>query len=254
MNRSNHNFIDELLFNYLEGNLNPHEEKLLQERLIKDPNLNNQLELWQSAFVKEQRPVFYNKANLYRKPGGWYTGRILAGFSVLLVITGLWYFLPDTEPEVSGKPNSQLSQYELHPEQKVNESSTDNADAYLLISKEDELKASVKEPEFLKIGAEKELNEIDPERKDDQVSIVEVEPEITDSVENVDKPNIKQEAQQPESSSEKPDSIKSSKTKIARDKKQLRKKRRLRRRSRRRIRWEDVKRAWYNETTVVPME
>lgn len=85
MSRSNkHISTEELLFEYLEGNLRPEEENVLENRIAADPKLKNELDLWKTTFVNETTPVFRKKDALYRPVIN--AGRRKIGYAILFIL------------------------------------------------------------------------------------------------------------------------------------------------------------------------
>lgn len=256
MNRPHkHTTTDEILFDYLEGNLKPEEKKALEDKLNQDHAFSNQLALWQSAYVNERRPVFKNKDKLYRKTGGWNTGRNFAGLSVLLFIGGLCFLLFNKEPEPEIITNTRTENTDFLQVSNEEDLNLDTISHDSLISDSHVPLTSGSESKTEITLADKEV-EITQVFFDSDTSSIHNDPEgvILDTVWHLGAHVTEAEEKPDKVSIEKSGSEKESFSKNSREKNQDRKKRKPNRKRRRRIRWEDVKRAWYNETTVVPMK
>ena len=84
---------DQLIFEYLEGNLRPEEKRVIEHRIKTDPEFKLQFELWQIAYVKEPLPAFNKKDTLYRPVPKAYGKRyILSILAFLLIIGGIGFF------------------------------------------------------------------------------------------------------------------------------------------------------------------
>src|SRR5690554_5315354 len=77
---------EQLIFEYLEGNLRPEEMKVVDHKIQKDPEFKLQFEIWQATYVKEPLPLYTKKTDLYRPiPKGF--GKRNAAISLIVIVS-----------------------------------------------------------------------------------------------------------------------------------------------------------------------
>lgn len=225
---------DQLIFEYLEGNLRPEEKQLVDHTIQNNPEFKLQFEMWQATYVKEPLPLFNKKTDLYRpNPNG--SGKRYAAIGLtILVSIGIIGFFTIQQKDKKAQTASVISiniqaitpVEENSPKDKVSQKKKDKLakDTHWhskIIKNKPEVLSSIQLPK-----AEKDTL-INSTNIPDSALISKAKPD-----------SIIQKHQQ------KPDSVSIKNiTKKAKAKKY-----------RKRITWKDIKRAWHNEPTVVPMK
>lgn len=234
---------DQLIFEYLEGNLRPEEKRIVEHNISNDPEFKLQFELWQAAFVKEDLPSFNKKAELYRPVPTGFSKRYTISTLVILITIGLIVFFTFDQKD---NQTQELSYGNIENPLKDTVTIQHNTDNLSL--KKDNLPTSKS-----KLSLKKFENQPQIETEDVATTTL---PELMQNSDEslIESPDLaSMQLSNVESLSQTitvaPDSA-TRKTNKAETKKKLKK----RKKYRRPIRWNDIKRAWYNDATVVPME
>jgi hypothetical protein len=223
---------DQLIFEYLEGNLRPEEKKIIDHNIQNNPEFKLQFEMWQATYVKEPLPLFNKKANLHKPVPKGFGIRSASISLIMLASIGIIGFFIIQQKDKKTQTSSVIPTYTQVIPPFVDSLSKDKINP----------KKNIKPANNTKLHSKVIKNT--PKVLSSEPSFEVGKDTFTHSTKNLDSVLIPKAS--PDSINQKP-TAKTDSVSIKNITKKPKK-------YRKRIRWKDIKRAWYNEPTVVPMQ